>query len=100
MYAVSHGSCSQDYVKKSRKPNILWLLTLLSMAVLVTGQQREKGETSVDQGDDHLWLWLAILALLRVLFMIGVFFAGRWSFRKDTRISPRPRKPRFKRTNR
>ena len=88
VYAMSHGGCSKVYVKKSRKPNVLWMVLLLSMLVLTRGQQCEKGEVTEIQEEGHLLMWLAILALLLVIIMAGVFFAGRWSRPKDTKDKP------------
>ena len=88
VYAMSHGGCPMKYVKKSRKPNALWLMLLLSMLVLTKGQQCEKGQDPENQEEGHLLMWLAVLALLHVTIMAGVFFAGRWSCHKDTKDKP------------
>ena len=67
VFAMSHGgSCSKNDL-------------MFSLLAVAQGQQCEKGEEK-EEGYEHLWLWLAILALPQ---------AGRWSSNKELALKPK-----------
>ena len=67
-------------------PNVLLALLMLSLLAMAQGQQCEKGEEK-EENNEHLWMWLAILALIHVIVMTGIFMAGRWSC--STELAPK-----------
>ena len=69
-------------------PNVLLALLMLSLLAMAQGQQCEKGEEK-EENNEHLWMWLAILAPIHVIVMTGIFMAGRWSC--NTEIAPKPK---------
>ena len=78
VFAMSHGgSCSKNNLA-GRMPNVLLAVLMFSLLAMARGQQCEKGE---EKGENYeqLWLWLAILALIHITLMTGIFMAGRWS---------------------
>ncbi|CAK9047473.1 Uncharacterized protein SCF082_LOCUS26587 [Durusdinium trenchii] len=89
VFAMSHGgSCSKKKNLTGRMPNALLALLVLSLLAMAQGQQCEKGEEK-EENNEHLWMWLAILALIHVIVMTGIFMAGRWSCNTDT--APKPK---------
>ena len=79
VYAMSHGGWFRDTSFKGRFSNVLVMLLLASTLTVAKGQQCEKGVPSDTEDGSQLWLWLAILALLHVCIMTGVFMCGRWT---------------------
>ena len=81
VFAMSHGgSCSKNNLT-GRMPNVFLAVLMFSLLAMARGQQCEKGEEKEEKGESYeqLWLWLAILALIHIILMTGIFIAGRWS---------------------
>ena len=81
VFAMSHGgSCSKNNLT-GRMPNVFLAVLMFSLLAVARGQQCEKGEEKEEKGESYeqLWLWLAILALIHITLMTGIFIAGRWS---------------------
>ena len=87
---VSHGGRSTKN-DSTCTPNALLVLLMLSMLAMAQGQQCEKGSPKEEE-EGHLWMWLAILALIHIAVMTGIYMAGRWSCSKE----PTQKKPKTK----
>ena len=87
VFAMSHGgSCSKNNLT-GRMPNVLLALLMFSLLAMARGQQCEKGEEK-EESYEHLWLRLAILALIHIILMTGIFMAGRWSCHHELALKP------------
>ncbi|CAK9016563.1 unnamed protein product [Durusdinium trenchii] len=69
---MSHGGGAQKNDFTGRLPNVLLALVMFSLLATANGQQCEKGDEK-EEGVEHLWMWLAILALIHIVVMTGIY---------------------------
>ena len=89
VFAMSHGGGAQKNDFTGRLPNVLLALVMFSLLATANGQQCEKGDEK-EEGVEHLWMWLAILALIHIVVMTGIYMAGRWSC-TTKELAPKPK---------